>query len=606
MKSKGSIKLFPAYSPLQPNTKETMKQAFQAFNSGNLALAQSHCAAVIRLDPKNFDALQLMGAIAFAVGNNAASIHYVSASLEIKPNEVNSLRNRAMAFERLNQLELAIQDCVKAIHIQPTFAEAHYLLGNLYSRTNAPEKSVEHYDRAISIKPSLNYIYGSRLMEAMKVCNWEKYQDQIDDIETGIREGKKVSPPFAASTLLPHAGAHKACAAIWSRSEYPNNAALGPITSTMNTPKIRLGYISSDFRNHPVSYLAAELFEIHDRSKFEVIAFSTSNAINDPMQIRLRNAFDAFHDVAHLPDIQLAQYIRGQQIDILIDLGGYTTDSRFGALTFRAAPIQIEYLGYLGTTGSPYIDYLIADHTLIPDQLQHHYSEKIIFLQNYQVNDSKSKECNPTPVRSAYGLPEGAFVFCCFNSAYKLNPTVFDSWCRILLRAENSVLILVAENPLVEKNLRHQARLRGVDDARIVFSTRLPRPDFLARFKAADVFLDTWPCNAGTTASEALWCGLPVLTLPGESFASRMGASLLNAIGVPELIADSIEQYEELAVRLAHSSREYAAVFDRVSAGVRSSSLFDCPTFAKGFEHALGLAFDRHRAGQPPCNLTVD
>jgi len=582
-----------------------MKQAFQAFNSGNLSLAQSHCAAAIRLDPKNFDALQLLGVIAATIGNFAVSANCLSASLEIKPNDVNSLRNRAMTFERLNQLDSAINDCLKAIHIQPGFAEAHYLLGNLYSRTNTPEKSVEHYDLAISINPSLNYIHGSRFMEAMKTCNWERYQTQLDFIGAGIRDEKKVSPPFAASTLLPWGDVHKKCATIWSQSEHPSSPALGPMGTAVSKPKIRLGYISGDFRNHPVSYLAAELFETHDRSRFEVIAFSISAAVDDEMQIRLRAAFDAFHDVALLSDFQLAQYIRNQHIDILIDLGGYTTGNRFGALAFRAAPIQIEYLGYLGTTGAPYIDYLIADHTLIPDNLLHNYSEKIIFLPTYQVNDSKSKSISPTPGRSTYGLPENAFIFCCFNSAYKINPEVFDTWERILLGTQNSVLFLVAENSLVEENLRREARQRGLDDGRIVFSSRLPRPDFLARFKVADLFLDTWPCNAGTTASEALWCGLPVLTLPGESFASRIGASLLNSIGVSELIAGSVAQYVELAIRLANSPRDYASVLDKVSAG-RSSSLFDCPTYTKNLEQALGQAFDRHLAGQPPCNLDVD
>lgn len=606
MKPKGLIQLFPAYNPLHTRAKEVMKQAFQAFNSGNLSLAQSSCIAALKLEPKNFDALQLLGGIALAIGNTPVSIHYLSASLDVKPDDVHSLRNRAMAYERLQQLELAINDCLRAVQILPKFAEAHYLLGNLYSRAGTPEKSVAHYDSAISINPALSYIYGSRLMEAMKVCNWERYQDQLNHIEGGILQGKKVSPPFAASTLLPRVDLHRECATAWSRSEHPSNAMLGPFPSSTRQPKIRLGYISSDFRSHPVSYLTAELFETHDRDKFEVIAFSIADAINDDMQKRLRGAFDAFHDVSTLPDVQLAQFIRSQKIDIVIDLGGYTTGNRFGIFALRVAPIQIEYLGYLGTTGAPYIDYLIADHTLVPDNLQQHYSEKIIFLPTYQVNDSKSKSVSPTPSRSAFDLPEQAFVFCCFNSAYKINPPVFDSWCRILLAVENSVLFLAAESPQVEKNLRSEAQLRGVDSERLVFSSRLPRPEFLARFKVANLFLDTWPCNAGTTASEALWSGLPVLTLPGESFASRMGASLLNCIGVPELIAASVVQYEATAIRLANSPGEYTAVLSRVSEGAKSSSLFDCPTYTKSLEYVLGQAYDRYLNGLPPANLDAD
>ena len=295
-------------------------------------------------------------------------------------------------------------------------------------------------------------------------------------------------------------------------------------------------------------YLMAELFELHDKAQFEVFAFSYDTHPDDSMRQRVRQAFDQFIDVQNKTDLQIAELARSLQIDIAVDLGGHTQNSRVGIFACRAAPVQVSYIGYLGTMGAAYYDYLLADEIIIPPESQKYYTEKIAYLPCYQVNDSQRKISERQFTRSELGLPEEGFVYCCFNNNYKILPTTLDSWVRILQAVPGSVLFLYAENPWAEHNLKREAHQRGLDPARLVFGQHLNRADYLARYKVADLFLDTFPYNAGTTASDALWAGLPVLTRMGEGFASRMATSLLHALNTPELISTSYIQYEKIAI----------------------------------------------------------
>jgi predicted O-linked N-acetylglucosamine transferase (SPINDLY family) len=329
--------------------------------------------------------------------------------------------------------------------------------------------------------------------------------------------------------------------------------------------KIRIGYFSTDFKNHPVAFLIAELFEIHDRNRFEIYAFSLENA-TDEMRGRLVMAFDRFIDAESMSDVEIAQASRGLSIDIAVDLTGFTQDSRTGIFAHRAAPIQVNYLGYPGTMGADYIDYIIADKTLIPPQSQKYYSEKVVYLPNsYQVNDRRRLISDRCFTRQELGLPENRFVFCCFNNNFKILPATFDGWMRILKAVESSVLFLYAENKWAEENLKKEAKARGIDSSRLVFGRQIPMEEYLARYRACNLFLDTTPYNAGTTASDALWTGLPVLTLIGQSFASRIAASLLKAIGLSELITNSQEQYEALAIELAMNPKKLAGIKERLN-----------------------------------------
>jgi predicted O-linked N-acetylglucosamine transferase (SPINDLY family) len=353
--------------------------------------------------------------------------------------------------------------------------------------------------------------------------------------------------------------------------------------------KIRLGYYSADFHSHATAYLAAELFERHDRERFEVVAFSFGpSRPEDPMQRRLRGAFDEFLEVDRLSDAEVVRLSREREIDIAVDLKGFTQNERHRIFAYRAAPVQVNYLGYPGTLGAPYMDYLVADPILIPEMSREHYAEKIAYLpHSYQPNDRHRPIAERVFTRAELGLPEAGFVFCCFNNAYKITPETFDSWMRILQRVEGSVLWLLAGS----ENLRREAQARGVSGRRLVFAGRMDLPEHLARLRLADLFLDTLPYNAHTTASDALWAGLPVLTCLGESFAGRVAASLLNAVGLPELITHSREQYEALAC----DPRRLGELRARLAENRSRAPLFDTALFTRHLEDAYLQMYRREQ-----------
>jgi predicted O-linked N-acetylglucosamine transferase (SPINDLY family) len=367
-----------------------------------------------------------------------------------------------------------------------------------------------------------------------------------------------------------------------------------------------LGYFSADFGNHAVSYLTAGLFEMHDHEQFEVLAFSLKSRKNDFFLDRIQNSFDQFIDVTNRSDQEIAQLSRELNIDIAIDLGGFTTGSRTGIFAYRAAPIQLSYIGYLGTMAAPYFDYLIADKTIIPPELQSHYTEQIIYLPSYQSNDRKRIVSEKIFTRQELGLPETGFVFACFNNSYKILPATFDGWMRILQKVNGSVLFIYADNHWVEENLKNEAHARGVDPQRLIFGKRIPLDQYMARYRSCDLFLDTTPYNAGTTASDALWVGLPVLTLIGESFASRVAASLLKAIDLPELITNTQEQYEARAIEFALNPDKLTAIKQKLANNRLTTPLFDTPLFTKHLEAAYTKIMERYWADLPPVHIEID
>jgi predicted O-linked N-acetylglucosamine transferase (SPINDLY family) len=350
----------------------------------------------------------------------------------------------------------------------------------------------------------------------------------------------------------------------------------------------------------------AELFEQHDKSRFELTAFSFGPDKQDAMRGRVSAAFEKFIDVRSVSDVDVAMQARSLGLDIALDLKGFCQDSRTGIFALRAAPVQVNYLGYPGTMGAEYIDYLIADATLIPEEHQRHYSEKIVYLPHcYQANDTKRPISDKAVTRQGMGLPQAGFVFCCFNNNFKIVPGVFDCWMRILKQVEGSVLWLLEDNAKAADNLRREAEARGVNRARLVFARRLPLPEHLARHRLADLFLDTLPCNAHTTASDALWAGLPVLTSIGETFAGRVAASLLSGVLLPELAARTLEDYERLAVDLATNPGRLAEVRHRLAGNRLTAPLFDIQLFTRHIEAAYVAMFERYRANLPPAHIHV-
>jgi predicted O-linked N-acetylglucosamine transferase (SPINDLY family) len=412
--------------------------------------------------------------------------------------------------------------------------------------------------------------------------------------------------PFVALSLFDSPQLHQIASGTFADCEYPTNTAPELKVRKKNGDRIRIGYYSADFCEHPVAYLLAELIELHSRGFFEIYAFSFVTQDNGDMRKRLRKSFDFFYDVGDKTDEEVAKLSRVLEIDIAVDLGGYTKYARAGIFAYRAAPIQLSYLGYLGTMGAKFMDYLIADQILIPKSSQRYYSERIIYLPSYQVNDSKRKIADKKFTKKELGLPETGFVFCCFNNSYKILPATVDSWVRILKSVDESVLFLYEDNAITRENLKKEAAVRGVSCNKLVFGGRLDRAEYLARYQVADLFLDTTPYNAGTTASDALWAGLPIITMTGESFPSRMAESILNTISLLELVTTSPKEYEELAIDLAQNPEKLKVIRAKLAIKRLTAPLFDAPMFTKNIESAYQKIYQRYLTGSLPEHIYIE
>ena len=651
------------------------QQATALHQSGQLQVARQLYEEILKKQPKHFDALHFLGAIALqekdhtkalALIDRAIQIHPTNArffyhrglcfqelkqyeaavesydraiamqsnfseaysnrgaalrelrrfdaalasydhSLAIKPDAAHDHSNRGAVLQELNQLDLALESLRLAITLNPYDARAHHRLGLALKDANQIEAAAESYENALRIEPDCEYSFGTWLDTKMHLCRWHGIEEDILELRQKLSESKKVAHSFHVLALCDSLAVQRRAAEIWVADKHPANDSLGMIARRAVSKKIRLAYFSADFHNHATTCLMAELFEMHDRNRFELIAFSFGPDQRDDMFKRVFAAFDQFHDVRNMDDKNIARLARTLAIDIAVDLKGYTRDSRVGIFSYRAAPIQVSYLGYPGTMGASYIDYVIADKTLIPEKSRSCYSEKIVYLpHSYQVNDSKRQISDQRVERQTCGLPEAAFVFCCFNHQYKIGPATFGSWMRILAQVPGGVLWLLIDNPTAQANLRNEARERGIDPARLVFARRLPLAQHLARHRAADLFLDTLPCNAHTTTSDALWAGLPVLTLRGESFASRVAASLLTAIDLPELIADTQETYEALAVELAQNPQRLQAIQIKLEANRLTAPLFNTQLFTQHIETAYAQMMANYCAGLKPEHIYVE
>jgi predicted O-linked N-acetylglucosamine transferase (SPINDLY family) len=500
-----------------------------------------------------------------------------------------------------------MQSYDQAIAKKPDYADAYFNRASLRRQMKQFEAAASDYKAAAALDPGIKFIAGARLEVRTQVCDFRDFDADVARAAASVERDVPASHPFAFLTFSDSPRLQKLAAQIWVRETCPPDPSLGPIPARAPHEKIRIGYFSADFRTHPVSMLIAELFELHDRSRFEITAFAFGPPANDALRARLERAFDSFLDVGAQSDVDVALLARKLGIDIAVDLGGFTEHSRPKIFALRAAPIQVNYLGYPGTSGAPYMDYIVADGMVIPAGSRDHYSEKVIYLPNsYQVNDSTRRIPDQVLSRSELQLPENGFVFCCFNNNFKIRPDTFESWMRILGQVEHSVLWLLEDNPVTPVNLRKEAASRGIDPNRLVFAQRVLPPQHLARQRAADLFLDTAPYNAHTTGSDALRAGLPVLTLIGESFAGRVASSLLSALNLPELITSAPEQYEALAVRLATDPALLSQIRQKLERNWRTAPLFDTPLFAKHLETAYMNIFKRHQSDLPPDHIFVE
>ena len=587
----------------------------EVLNSRGMALFDLNCPEqalasyerALAVKPDYAEALNNRGLALRSLKRPGPAVDSYNYALSIKPDYPEALFNRGNALRDLNRHGQALDSYHSALAFKPDYAEALYSRGNAWLTLNCPEQALGSYKRALTIKPDYALLYGLWLHTKMKICDWSELTHQAAQLVKKIGENENCSPPFYVLALSSSLALQRKAAEIHVQAKYPVSHALGKIPKLPKCNKIHIGYFSADFRgNHPTSLLIAELFEKHDRSRFELTAFSFGSDAKDEMRRRLVAAFDRFIDIDNQPDKEVAILARHLGIDIAVDLGGHTTHARTGLFALGVAPVQVNYLGYPGTMGAEYIDYIIADDTVIPTADQQYFTEKVVYLpDSYQVNDAKRPIADKAFTKIESGLPQTGFVFCCFNNNFKITPRTFDSWMRILKQVEGSVLWLFEDNAAATNNLRKEAELRGVNPERLVFAQRMPLSEHLARHRLADLFLDTLPYNAHTTASDALWAGLPVLTCIGETFAGRVAASLLKAIHLPELITSTPETYEALAVELANNSGKLRDIKQKLAENRLTTPLFNAPLFTRHIEAAYTEMYRRYQADQAPEPIIV-
>ena len=583
------------------------------YNRGNIlyVLQQYHAAIesyekAILLNPRFAAAYYNRGNALHALQQYQAAIESYDKAILLNPRSAEAYSNRGSMLHTMLQHQAAIESYDKAILLKPDHVEAYNNRGNALLALKQFRAALQSFDKAVLIKPDHEYVRGMQMHAKRVLCDWENIETGCRQLEDLIGRGMTAALPFSILAISNSPALQQQAAQIYVRNNVPERSSAGSIPRRSRRDRIRIGYFSADYYNHATTYLMAELFERHDRSRFEILGFSFGPSRTDQMSQRTSSAMDQFFDLRSLTDREAAELSRKLEVDIAVDLKGFTEDNRAGIFAERAAPIQVSYIGYPGTMSAGYMDYLIADHTLIPEANRRYYSEKIIYLpDSYQVNDSLRAISPKSFARAGEGLPQSAFVFCCFNQTYKISPPVFDSWMRILGRVEGSVLWLLDHNPWAVENLRTEAARRGISPQRLVFAKSLPVDEHLARQSLADLFLDTLPYNAHTTASDALWAGLPVLTRTGETFASRVAASLLRAVGLPELITTTESEYEELAVNLAHDPQRLQALRQRLQQNHLTAPLFDCKTYTRHLESAYSAIVERYHAGLPPDHIDI-
>jgi predicted O-linked N-acetylglucosamine transferase (SPINDLY family) len=527
-------------------------------------------------------------------------------ALALRPDLENAWLGRGNVFFDLKRYDEAFAAYDKALAIKPDLENAWLGRGNIFSGLKRYDEAFAAYDKALALKPDFVGAEGMRLRTKMHICDWINFDAECAHLISSIKNKKANTTPFSFLAIPSSPEDQLQCAKLYVTEKCP--VSRKPIWSgeQYRHDRIRVAYVSADFRQHPVSCLIAGMFECHDKFRFDVTAISFGPDDNSEMRQRLKTSFEHFIDVQTYSDDQIANLVRSSEVDILVDLMGFTTDARTDIFARRAAPIQVNYLGYPGTMGATYLDYVIADQTVIPDECRKFYAEKIAVLPNtYQVNDRKRVISDKAITRSDVGLPLKGFVFCCFNNNYKITPLVFNSWMRILKQVEGSVLWLLEVNASAASNLKKEAVARGVSSERLIFAKRMTPPDHLARHRLADLFLDTLPYNAHTTASDALWAGLPVLTCVGDTFAGRVAASLLNAIGLPELIITTPEAYEQMAIDLTTHPEKLAAIKRKLADNRLTTPLFDTKLFTRHIEAAYTAMYERYQAGLAPDHILI-
>lgn len=623
------------------------RSATALYNRGNVLLemdrAEEALASYRRLlqhDPNDADALTNSGIVLLRLKRPDEALDALNLALRHRPNSPlalihrgialtdlgrysEALRNydqpalqgsahpevcyrRALAWASLRRFDEAWRDCEFTLQRDPGHVGALFVAGVTSDQLHR-DGAVRYFDRLLAREPDHPYARGTRFNVRARNCDWTHGDAEGVIIIDKAMRGTAVDFPFPFLSVSDSAEAQRACAQTFARDKFP--AAASPRDRQWQRPhgRIRVAYVSRDLRNHAVSRLMAGIFERHDRGRFEIHAISLMPGREGPFDRRVKAAFDRFYDVSADGDAQICALIRRLDIDVAVDLTGFTEGARTQIFANRAAPVQINYLGFPGTMGTPYMDYMIADRYVVPPHRAMHYEENVVYLPHcFQANDDRREAPAPIPGRLELGLPESGFVWCCMNAAAKINAAMFDIWMRLLHETPHSVLWLLAGTDAMRENLRREAQKRGVSPDRLVFAAHVSYDANIARMRAADLYLDTLPFNAGATASDVLWAGLPLLTCSGNAFAARMAGSLLRTIGLTELATDDLAEYERRALLLARSPESLGRIRAHLDVVRPTTPLFDSERFCRHLESAYAHMTERSHRGDPPEAFSVE
>jgi protein O-GlcNAc transferase len=510
-------------------------------------------------------------------------------------------------LKRHGKLPEAMASFNRALEINPDFVEALNNLAGSYKDLGNYEKALMHYKEAIRNKPDFGEALAMKQHLEALMCDWSDYEESLDVISSLGFSGLEADP-FAMLTLEDSPGRHRLRASRYASNKYQYLPLQFDVGLSSASRRLRVGYFSPDFHDHPVMHLLIGIFERHDRDDFEIYAYSYGRGKDDDdMRRRIIGSVDHFRDISEMDDSDAANLSHRDGIDIAVDLAGYTKNNRTGIFAYRAAPIQVNYLGYPGTMGADFMDYIVMDKVLVPDEYREHYSEKVIYMPNcYMATDNLRAISDRVMTRSSMGLPEDGFVFCVFNNSYKISPREFGIWMRLLQRIEGSVLWLRRANKWCEENLYREAQARGIDSSRLIFADRIPLTEHLARHRLADLFLDTFTYNAHSTAVDALWSGLPVLTRMGAGFAARVGGSLLHSLGLSELVTTTDEDYEALALSLASDPDRLSVIREKLADNRLTAPLFDTIQFTRHLEAGYREIRGRYVDGFEPDDIWLN
>jgi protein O-GlcNAc transferase len=588
------------------------KHADAHFNLGVVLRLQNHvdeaAAAyrrVIEFDPSHAAARNNLALILSEAGELSAADALQRQAVGLWPDYAEGHNNLGALLLDQGRPQEALDALRAALKLKPDYPEAYLNMGNALRELGSLAEAIDAYRRAIELRPTYAEALAQLVYHRARACDWADIAAAEETLLAAVRQNAARIPPFMLMATAATGADQLLCARKWIEHFAVPEQQVFQHHAAPRGSRLRIGYLSSDFYDHATAYLMAELIERHDRDRFEIHGYSYGADPGGGMRARLVSAFDRFTDIDALSHRAAAARIRADDIDILVDLKGHTHRARPKILAFRPAPVQVNYLGYPGTMGAAFIDYIVADDFIVPPDRQLLFAEKLAYLPDcYQPNDTR-REIAAAPSRAECGLPAQGFVFCGFNNSFKITPTFFAIWMRLLQQVPGSVLWLLESNALVRRNLGAAAVAAGVDPGRLVFAPMLPHGQHLARHRRADLFLDTLPCNAHTTASDALWAGLPVLTCVGETFAGRVAGSIVRAAGLADLVANSPRDYEVLALALAHDPARLASIRSRLGAGRENLPLFDMAKRTRDLEALYARMAEIWRSGRPATPITL-